>query len=378
MGRSYYCPSSLNAYILWSHMEANMHFRNLFFVGALAFALALIQGSATAQTQPAKVEVKSARSVWKTPRTADGQPDLQGVWANNNATPLERPKELAGRKFLTEQEVAALKKKADELFSDGSSEAAFGDTLCLSVLANVQGAKKGFKCVDGETGDYSSVWTVQRDWDNRTALITDPADGRLPPMTPEAQKRSEAAQKRIKELPAGPEDRSLSERCITFGSPRLGAGYNSYFQIFQSPKVVALEMETIHDTRLIPLDGSPHLPANVRTWLGDSRGHWEGDTLVVDTTNYKPGLFMQITTEKLHVVERYTRTGPDSIQWEVTIDDPGSWTKPWTAMIPLRRSKEALYEYACHEGNYGLQGILAGARAEEKAAAGIQKTSSAK
>ena len=357
-------------------MEITMRFRNLFFAGALVFALALTQVSATAQTQPAKS--KSAGSAWKTPRTADGQPDLQGVWANNNATPLERPKELAGRKFLTEQEVTALKKKADELFRDGNSDAAFGDTVFLSVLANVQGAKKGFKSTDGETGDYSSVWTVERDWDNRTALITDPADGRLPSMTPEAQKRSEAAQKRSKDLPAGPEDRSLSERCITFGSPRLGAGYNSYFQIFQSPKVVALEMETIHDTRLIPLDGSPHLPANVRTWLGDSRGHWEGDTLVVDTTNYRPGLFMQITTEKLHVVERYTRTGEDSIQWEVTIDDPGAWTKPWTAMIPLRRSKDALYEYACHEGNYGLQGILAGARAEEKATAGIQKTSSVK
>ena len=357
-------------------MEATMHFRNLLFAGALAFTLALTQGSATAQTQP--VKAKSAGSTWKMPRTADGKPDLQGVWANNNATPLERPKELAGRKFLTEQEVAALKKKADELFSDGNSDAAFGDTLFLSVLANVQGAKKGFKSVDGETGDYSSVWTVQRDWDNRTALITDPADGRLPSMPAEAQKRSQAAQARIKDLPAGPEDRSLSERCITFGSPRLGAGYNSYFQIFQSPKVVALEMETIHDTRLIPLDGSPHLPASVQTWLGDSRGHWEGDTLVVDTTNYRPGLFMQISTEKLHVVERYTRTGDNSIQWEITIDDPGAWTKPWTAMIPLRRSKDALYEYACHEGNYGLQGILAGARAEEKAAAGIQNTSSAK
>ncbi len=138
-----------------------MHFRNLSFAGAFAFALALTQGSAAAQTQPAKAEAKSARSTWKTPRTADCQPDLQGVWANNNATPLERPKELAGRKFLTEQEVAALKKKADEIFSDGNSDAAFGDSVFLSVLANVQGAKKGFKSVDGETGDYSSVWTVK-------------------------------------------------------------------------------------------------------------------------------------------------------------------------------------------------------------------------
>src|SRR5262249_41671583 len=184
----------------------------------------------------------------------NGQPDLQGVWANNNATPLERPKELAGRAFLTEQEVAALKNKAGELFS-GQSDAAFGDTVFLSVLANIQGTKSGFKSTDGRTGDYSSVWTVERDWDNRTSLITDPTDGRLPAMTPEAQQKQLATNAVRSGRPSGPEDRSLSERCITFGSPRLGAGYNSYFQILQSAKEVAILMETIHDARLIPLDG---------------------------------------------------------------------------------------------------------------------------
>ncbi len=137
-------------------------------------------------------------------------------------------------------------------------------------------------------------------------------------------------------------------------------------------------METIHDTRLIPLDGSPHLPSNVQTWLGDARGRWEGNTLVVDTTNYKPGVFMNVSTEKLHVVERFTRTGADSLKWEITVDDPGAWSKPWTAMIPLRHSKDAIYEYACQEGNYGLEGILAGARAEEKTAKGAKETSKAK
>jgi hypothetical protein len=307
---------------------------------------------------------------WTTPRTVDGQPDLQGVWANNNATPLERPKELAGRAFLTDQEVAALKKKAGQLFSGGNSDAAFGDTFFSSVLANVEGTKSGFTSTDGQTGDYSSVWLATRDWDNRTSLITDPPDGRLPEMTQAAKEKQLAAAAKRDREPAGPEDRSLSERCITFGSPRLGAGYNSYFQIVQSAKQVAIVMETIHDARLIPLDGRPHLPAGIQTWLGDARGHWEGDTLVVDTTNYKPGVFMNVSTDKLHVIEKYTRTGPDTLKWEITIDDPGAWSKPWTAMIPLRYSQEAMYEYACQEGNYGLAGILAGARADEKAAAG--------
>jgi hypothetical protein len=299
-------------------------------------------------------------------RTVDGQPDLQGVWANNNATPLERPKELGGRAYLTEQEVAALKRKANELFN-GQSDAAFGDQVFVSVLANINGAKSGFKSTDGQTGDYSSVWTVERDWDNRTSLITDPIDGRLPEVTPQAHEK-QISTTANRDRNAGPEDRSLSERCITFGSPRLAAAYNSYFQIVQSAHAVAIMMETIHDTRLIPLDGKPHLPSNVQTWLGDSRGHWEGDTLVIDTTNYKAGAFMNISTDKLHIVERFTRTGENSLKWEITVDDPAAWTKPWTAVIPLRHSPDAIYEYACQEGNYGLEGILAGARAEEKAA----------
>jgi hypothetical protein len=350
-----------------------MHFRNLTFVAGVAAVLWLVQGPATAQSINSK-PAKTGTRIWTAPRTVNGQPDLQGVWANNNATPLERPKELAGRAFLTEQEVAALKNKADELFS-GQSDAAFGDAVFLSVLANVQGTKSGFKSTDGGTGDYSSVWTVERDWDNRTSLITDPTDGRLPAMTPQAQRKQLATNAVRSGRPSGPEDRSLSERCITFGSPRLGAGYNSYFQILQSAKEVAILMETIHDARLIPLDGSPHLPSNIQTWLGDARGHWEGDTLVVDTTNYRPGVFMNISTEMLHVVERFTRTNAYTLKWEITVDDPGAWSKPWTAMIPLGLSKDAIFEYACHEGNYGMEGILAGARSEENSAEAAVETS---
>jgi hypothetical protein len=354
-------------------MEAEMHFGNLALVSAAAVVLSLVQGQAVAQSLNAK-PANTAVETWTAPRTVDGQPDLQGVWSNNNATPLERPKELAGRAYLTEQEVAALKKKAAELFDNGNSDAAFGDTVFESVLANVKGTNAGFKSIDGETGDYSSVWTVARDWDNRTSLITDPPDGRLPPMTPQAEQKQSAAAAARNDRPSGPEDRSLSERCITYGSPQLVAGYQSYYQIVQSSYSVVIMTEMIHDARIIPLDGRPHLPPNIQNWLGDARGHWEGDTLVVDTTNFKPGVFRYVSTEKLHVVERFTRSGPDTLQWQVTIDDPGAWTKPWTAMIPLRPSKKAVFEYACHEGNYGLESILAGARREDKAAEEVGRT----
>jgi hypothetical protein len=356
-------------------MEAKMLLR---FVAAVTVVLALVQGQAPGQAQAQPVNAKPAKTAtqtWTVPRTLDGQPDLQGVWANNNATPLERPRELAGRAFLTEQEVAALKKKAAELFDNGHSDAAFGDSVFESVLANVKGTKSGFKSIDGETGDYSSVWTVARDWDNRTSLITDPPDGRLPPMTSQAEQKQRAAAAARSGRPSGPEDRSLQERCITYGSPQLVAGYQSYYQIVQASTAVVIMTEMIHDARIIPLDGRPHLLPNMQTWLGDARGHWEGDTLVVDTTNFKPGVFRNVSTQKLHVVERFTRTGPDTLEWQLTVDDPGAWTKPWTAMIPLRPSKKLVYEYACHEGNYGLESILAGARREDQAAEEAEKTS---
>jgi hypothetical protein len=352
-------------------MEVEMHFRNLTFVAAVAVVQSLVQVQAIAQAVDAR-PAKTAAGTWTPLRTVDGQPDLQGVWTNNIATPLERPKELEGRALLTDQEVAALKKKAQELFGGGNSDAAFGDTVYRTVLANVKGTTSGFKSVDGETGDYSSVWTVEREWENRTSLITDPADGRLPATTPEAQKRRAAVAAARARRPEGPEDRALQERCITYGSPQLTAGYQSYSKIVQASNAVIIETEMIHDVRVVPLDGRPHLPSTIQLWLGDSRGHWEGDTLVVDTTNYKPQSFMSTSSEKLHVTERFTRIGPESLKYEITINDPGTWTKPWSLMIPLKHSPDPILEYACQEGNYGLQGILAGARAEEKVA---EKTS---
>ncbi|MBZ5611542.1 MAG: hypothetical protein LAP38_25055 [Acidobacteriia bacterium] len=349
-----------------------MNFRRLCFVAGLTALASLAQGQVA--PHPALAVAKSVNRTWTPPRTADGHPDLQGVWSNNNATPLERPKELAGRALLTDQEVAAMKKKAAELYN-GKGDAAFGDTIFETVWASLKGTTAGphVKAAnefDSGTGDYSSEWIVARDWDNRTSLITDPPDGRMPPMTPEAQKRRAATFAASTHPAAGPEDRGLSERCITFGSPQLTAGYQSYTEVLQSPHAVVVMTEMIHDARVIPLNGGPHLPSTFHQWQGDSRGHWEGDTLVVDTTNYKSKAFMSMSSEKLHVIERFSRTGPETLQYEITIDDPDTWTKPWSLMIPLRSSDHPIYEYACHEGNIGLAGILAGARAEERAAAG--------
>ena len=348
-----------------------MNCRYLFCAIGLSALFSVAQGQDAANS--ALKSDQASQQASKVPRTADGRPDLQGIWANNSATPLERPKGLEGRALLTDQEVAGMKKKAKELYG-GTGDAAFGDTIFETVYASLKGSvsgphKKAANEFDGGTGDYSSEWIVAREWDNRTSLITDPPDGKLPPMTPEGKARRDATFAAMSRPARGPEDRGLSERCISYGSPQLTAGYQSYYQIQQTPDAVVFMTEMIHDVRVIPLDGRPHVSAGIHQWLGDSRGHWEGDTLVVDSTNYKPRSFMSFSSEKLHVIERFTRTGPDGLKYEITIDDSGTWTKPWSLTIALKHSPVPIFEYACHEGNTGLAGILAGARAEEKAAA---------
>jgi hypothetical protein len=314
--------------------------------------------------------VGTTSTTWKAPRTADGQPNLQGVWANNVATPLQRPKALEGKTTLTDQELAALKEAAGQLFA-GGGDAAFGDQVFETALAKA----KSFTSSDGKTGDYNHFWLADRHFDNRTSLIVDPPDGRMPPYTPAAEKlvAERLGQARGEgDLFAGKADtwtdRGLSERCISFGAPYFGAGYNSYIQIFQSKDHVIILQEAIHDARIVPLDGRPHVSSTVRQWHGDSRGRFEGDTLIVETTNYSPKsslLFVQ-GSEKLRVTERFTRVNASTLKYEVTFDDPQTWTKPWTLMIPLQHTDDKLYEYACHEGNIGLTGILAGARHEER------------
>jgi hypothetical protein len=309
----------------------------------------------------AMANLSAQKAGYSVPRTADGQPDLQGTWANNNVTPLERPIELAGKATLTDAELATLKARSARLFN-GDGDAAFGDQLFAALLTNPE----KFTSSDGRTGDYNQFWLPDRVFDNRTSLITDPADGRIPALTPAAQRRvaTEAAARPA--VPAGPEDRSMSERCITFGVPRVQAAYMSYYDIVQSRDTIVFRMETIHDARVIPLDGRPHPGRSIRHILGDSRGRWEGDTLVVDTTNFSTKSNFRGAHENLHLVERFTRVSPDRLEYSFTVSDDTTWVRPWTVMIPLQRSKAPIYEYACHEGNLGLTGILAGSRAEER------------
>jgi hypothetical protein len=318
----------------------------------IPIAAQTIQGS----TQ-GKKRAESKR--WTASLTFDGQPDLQGNWVNRSATPLERPKQLEGRESLTDAEVAELKKRFDRIFKGGQSDFPNGDDVFLAPLANLDQYKRA-----SATGNSDAL--TDREFDNRTSLIVDPPDGRLPPYTPAGQQRLKAAlaAAATQNLPAGPEDLTNVQRCITWGVPMPRPGpYTSYYQIFQSPGYVVIVLEAVHDARIIPLDGRPHLPPNVRTWNGDSIGRWEGKTLVVDTTNFSPKADFMGSVDNRHLVERFTRVAPDEIRYEITVDDPTTWTKPWTAVLRLKQTGDKIYEFACHEGNYEIvETMLRGSR----------------
>src|SRR3954471_1103200 len=261
-----------------------MNRRSMRLLGALAVAVAVAFLVAPVGPQSGKpaAAAKPPAKAWTAPRAADGHADISGVWSHNAATPFERPKELEGREFLTEQEVANLKRNAAELFN-GDTDAAFGDSVFLAALRK----NDNFKSSDS-TGNYNHFWLVDRDFDNRTSLVSVPKDGRLPAMTENATKAQAVAAERQKVHPFdGPEDIALGERCITGTVPMFGAGYNNYYQIVQHPNYVAIDMEMRHDARMIPIGGGPHVANGVQLWLGDPRGHWEGDTLVVDSTNFR-------------------------------------------------------------------------------------------
>ena len=338
--------------------------------------------SLAAQSGPPS-STAAAAAEWKVPRTADGHPDLQGVWSNNSVTPMTRPTQWKDKTSLTDAEVAELKNLVVQAVDQGG-DAVFGNIVQIALNIKETGQYKQIS-YDATTGNYNQFWMADRDWDNRTSLITDPPDGQMPALTPAAEARRargrrngpvvEGSENGPRGQADGPEDRPLSERCISYGAPRTGTGYNSYVQIVQSPDAVTLLQEMIHDARIVPLDGKPHLPQSVRQLHGDPRGRWEGDTLVVETTNYTNG-FMN-STPNVKLVERYTRVSQDYINWELTVTDPETWVRPFTFMIRLKRTDDQLYEYACHEGNRSMIGILAGARAEEKAAAQKAKKTAA-
>jgi hypothetical protein len=304
-----------------------------------------------AAAKPAPTPAATSATAPAAMRTPDGTPDLQGFWTNTTVTPLERPKDLGEKAFFTPEEAAAYAKK----------QLAIPEPTGPGTYADVHYNMQQFGLERSQNKVAANV---------RTSLITDPPDGRIPPATPEAQKRNadRAAKNKGHEFD-GPENRGLAEQCIMWGNegpPMMPVGYNGNLQIVQGPGYVAILQEMIHDVRMIPTDGSPHLPSTVRQWMGDSRGHWEGDTLVVDTTNFTDKTAFRGSSQNLHVVERFRRADADTIMYQFTVDDPSTWTRSWSAEIPMSKIKGPIFEYACHEGNYGMANNLSGARAEEK------------
>jgi hypothetical protein len=270
------------------------------------------------------------------PRTSDGHPDLQGIWTNATVTPMERPAQFAGKLTATDAEATKYEKQNnDNLYGDKRSENAEQDRdHAYNALFFDRGTE--LARVDGV---------------KRTSLIIDPPDGKIPALTPEAKKRNAARLQAIEQRFDRPQDRPLGERCLlgfgsTSGPPMLPVLYNNNYQIVQTRDAIMILVEMVHDVRYIHMDGRPHLPSNVRQWMGDSIGHWEGDTLVVDTTNFTDKTRFRGSGENLHVVERFTRVDPGTILYKVTIDDPTTFTKPWTLEYPFLSTRGPIYEYA--------------------------------
>jgi hypothetical protein len=364
-----------------------MRSRSLAWFGGLLSAALVFQlpGTSTAGQTPAGTPRTGSTGASKAAsvRTPWGDPDLQGIWANMTSTPLEAPTALIGKSELTPEERAKM------------------DAAALRAHLSRDSRRQQPGSVTDVGRAYNAHWfPVPGKALSRPALVTDPADGRIPEVTPQARERFAAYAAALGRtgsaaVPEGrgegvedgteggtdgrgqradhPEDRRLSERCIIWAPlPRLPGGYNNHVRIVQQPGYVMIEHEMIHDARVVPLDGRPHLPKNVRLWLGDSRGHWEGNTLVVDTTNFDDKAPFRGSFANMHLVERFTRVDADTVSYEVRIEDPSTFVRPWTVAFPLTRPDDPLpqmFEYACHEGNYGLTGQLAGTRAEQAAAA---------
>jgi len=332
-------------------------------VGALVAASALV--SLTRVPLAAQAPTAAARSTGtatkaapsKVLRTPWGDPDLQGTWDYRTITPLERPGNLGDRAFYTDQEVTELEARATQRLEGAPEE----NPRSITV--------------------HAPYWTDPGRkvlGDKRTSLIIDPPDGRVPPTTAESQRRAAARRdaSRGRGPIDGPEDRSLLERCITWGLPTaiLPGLYNNNIQIVQGPGYVAIVHEMVHDVRIVPLDGRPRVASQIRPWLGESRGRWEGNTLVVETTNFSAKTnYRGSNPETLRLVERFTRVDARTLGFELTVHDPTTWTRPWTVAFPMIPSEGPIYEYACHEGNYGLRNMLEVARDEEKAAAEAAK-----
>jgi len=332
-----------------------MSHRNRAFVGVLAVVSA---------SMAVLIEGRGAP-----PRTREGRPDLQGVWSYATLTPLERPEEFAGKAFFTEAEASAFERR----------------TLDVQNRDRRDGDGPSGRGPDGRTDldrAYNQVW-----WEygarvvgtRRTSLVIDPPDGQIPPMTAAGLKSAEDKRglwTANGEYEGGARglsfdsylDRPLQERCLGWtvtGPPMLPGAYNNNMEVFQTPDSVVIVNEMVHEHRIVPLEAGPPVGASIKLWMGNSRGRWDGDTLIVDTTNFRPTVFRGASTS-LHLVERFKRVDGDTLLYEFTVNDPVTWTRPWTVQFPMTRSREPIFEYACHEGNYSLPNILAGARAAEK------------
>jgi hypothetical protein len=333
-----------------------MNTKFITFAATAAMLAPLYVAAQTPRSAPAP-DSAAATKKYTPPRTPWGEPDLQGTFSNRTITPFERPANVSGREFFTPEEVAALEKRAQEQSGD-------------------EGRNKGTRG-DVERA-YNDFW-----WDRgtkvttpRTSLVIDPADGRVPELTEEAKKRAADEGKRPAFRGAGANgrgadswlDRSTFERCITRGMPGAMSptAYNNNYRITQSPGYVAIQIEMLGGARVIPTDGRPHINQSIRQWMGNSVARWEGDTLVVDTMNFTDKVLYRGAAENLHLVERFTRVAPGQIDYRVTITDPTTFTKPWTLAIPYVDTGEDLFEYACHEGNYGIANVLSGFRAQER------------
>jgi hypothetical protein len=327
----------------------------------------LTLASLAAHAQPNPSTPRASAEKWAVPRTPDGQPDLQGTWTNATVTPFQRPPQLGSQQFFTAEGAAAFEKQRVQ---QGNADLIEGERGASDLARRA----------------YNNFWTDRGTHVSKTmhtSLVVDPPDGKVPPFTPEAQKRFDALRAYLAIHPTdGPEDRLLTERCILFGAagpPMLPEPYNNNYEIVQNRGFVAIAVEMNHETRMIPVDGSPHLSPQFRQWTGDSRGHWEGETLVVDTTNFKfnnqsrfgVSYLDGMTDENLHAVERFRRADPNTIIYQATVDDPTVYSQPWTVEISMAKRTDRLFEYACHEGNYAMMDMLSGARAEEKKAAGV-------
>jgi hypothetical protein len=332
----------------------------------LSFGVIVVTGQSTTGGANASPSKK-----WSPPRTPDGKPDMQGIWDFRTVTPMERPPEFANKATLTPEEAAAYERQvvqgrnADTNRDKQTSRGIINGTPATADVALA----------------YNDFW-----WDRgtkvvgnrRTSLVIDPPDGRIPALTPEAEKRVAILDDRRERPAEGPEDRSVGERCImgfNAGPPWAPGGYNMNVQIVQVPGYVMLMNEMVHNARIVPLDNRPH--GSVRQWAGTSRGRWEGDTLVVETKNFSNETSLRGSSPSMALTERFTLVDAQTLNYEFTVTDPATWTKPWTALIPMTKTSDQIFEYACHEANYGMTNLLKGARhVEKEMAAG--RTSSTK